>query len=70
MTPRAQLPRGDLGKLLLAAERAGARLERTRRGHWKVYVGDDGLIVVSPASTDRNVIAHVRSALRRAGLTL
>ena len=58
----------DLDKLIAQARRAGWRVEKTARGHWKFYSPDGKhAVVASGTPSDRRSMANLRAQLKRAG---
>lgn len=58
----------ELTKILKAAEKQGWRVERTKKGHYKLYAPDGKNIVTAPGTPGRGrAVANLVSQLRRYG---
>lgn len=58
----------DLDKLIAQARRAGWRVTKTTRGHWKFWSPDGKhAVVASGTPSDRRAVANLRAQLKRAG---
>lgn len=60
--------RGEVAALLVAAERAGARVERGGK-HWKVWApGARRPLTLPVSASDWRALRNARASLKRAGL--
>jgi hypothetical protein len=61
----------DLRDLLRKIEAAGARVEQARRNaHWKIFVDDKLVVVISSTCGHRSAYHDVLRDLRHAGLNI
>lgn len=57
----------EVRTLLDAARAAGARVRRTRSGHWQVFA-PGGIVIVPSTPSDWRGLRNARAELRRAGV--
>ena len=60
----------DVRRLVKLIEAAGGRVIRSKRGHFKVYIGDRLVTTLPQTPSDRRGLLNARAAIRRAGLEI
>ncbi len=57
----------DFDKLVKQLKRAGWKVDKTTRGHWRMASPEGGVVIASGTPSDHRAISNLRSQLKRAG---